>query len=65
MQDGIAVMTKGLTPGERVVVDGQYRLTNGARVKVAATARRERRASLASDRPFTAVASSYQSRRSR
>jgi multidrug efflux system membrane fusion protein len=34
VQDGIAVVTKGLAPGERVVVDGQYRLTNGARVKV-------------------------------
>jgi membrane fusion protein, multidrug efflux system len=33
VQDGIAVVTKGLSPGERVVVDGQYRLTNGARVK--------------------------------
>ena len=32
IQDGIAVVTKGLTAGERVVVDGQYRLTNGARV---------------------------------
>jgi multidrug efflux system membrane fusion protein len=32
IQDGIAVVTKGLVPGERVVVDGQYRLTNGARV---------------------------------
>jgi membrane fusion protein, multidrug efflux system len=32
IQDGIAVVTKGLTSGERVVVDGQYRLTNGARV---------------------------------
>lgn len=32
IQDGSAVVTKGLTPGERVVVDGQYRLTNGARV---------------------------------
>jgi multidrug efflux system membrane fusion protein len=32
IQDGIAVVTKGLMPGERVVVDGQYRLTNGARV---------------------------------
>ena len=36
MQDGIAVITKGLTPGERVVVDGQYRLTEGARVKILA-----------------------------
>jgi multidrug efflux system membrane fusion protein len=33
IQDGMAVVTKGLTPGERVVVDGQYRLTDGARVK--------------------------------
>jgi multidrug efflux system membrane fusion protein len=36
IQDGIAVVTKGLSPGERVVVDGQYRLTNGARVKLSA-----------------------------
>jgi membrane fusion protein, multidrug efflux system len=36
IQDGIAVVTKGLEPGERVVVDGQYRLTNGARVKLSA-----------------------------
>jgi membrane fusion protein, multidrug efflux system len=34
VQDGIAVITKGLKPGERVVVDGQYRLTEGARVKI-------------------------------
>jgi multidrug efflux system membrane fusion protein len=34
IQDGIAVITKGLSAGERVVVDGQYRLTNGARVKI-------------------------------
>jgi multidrug efflux system membrane fusion protein len=34
VQDGIAVVTKGLAVGERVVVDGQYRLTNGARAKV-------------------------------
>jgi membrane fusion protein, multidrug efflux system len=32
IQDGIAVVTKGLTAGERVVVEGQYRLTEGARV---------------------------------
>jgi len=32
IQDGIAVITKGLTEGERVVVDGQFRLTEGARV---------------------------------
>ena len=34
VDDGIAAITKGLTPGERVVVDGQYRLTEGARVKL-------------------------------
>jgi membrane fusion protein, multidrug efflux system len=34
VQDDIAVVTKGLTPGERVVVDGQYRLTEGARVRL-------------------------------
>ena len=50
IQDGIAVVTKGLSPGERVVVDGQYRLTNGARVKVSASANRERRAEPPSDR---------------
>jgi multidrug efflux system membrane fusion protein len=33
IQDGIAVVTKGLSPGERIVVEGQYRLTNGSRVK--------------------------------
>jgi multidrug efflux system membrane fusion protein len=33
VQDGIAVVTKGLSPGEQVVVDGQYRLTNGSRIK--------------------------------
>jgi multidrug efflux system membrane fusion protein len=34
IQDGIAVVTKGLSPGERVVVSGQFRLTQGVRVKV-------------------------------
>ncbi|HEY3908283.1 MAG TPA: efflux RND transporter periplasmic adaptor subunit [Stellaceae bacterium] len=34
VQDGMAVITKGLTPGERVVVEGQYRLTEGVRVKI-------------------------------
>lgn len=36
VQDGIAVITKGLSPGEQVVVEGQYRLTEGARVRVSA-----------------------------
>jgi multidrug efflux system membrane fusion protein len=34
VQNGIAVISKGLTPGEKIVVDGQYRLTEGARVRV-------------------------------
>lgn len=34
VQEGIAVISKGLQPGERVVVDGQYRLTDGARVRI-------------------------------
>ncbi len=33
MQDGIVVVSKGLEVGEKVVVDGQYRLTQGARVR--------------------------------
>ncbi len=33
IQDGVAVVSKGLTPGERIVVEGQYRLTDGARVE--------------------------------
>ncbi|HUN40198.1 MAG TPA: efflux RND transporter periplasmic adaptor subunit [Acetobacteraceae bacterium] len=32
VQSGLAVVTHGLKPGERVVVGGQYRLTEGARV---------------------------------
>lgn len=36
VQDGIAVVTKGLSPGEKIVVDGQYRLTEGARVRLSA-----------------------------
>jgi membrane fusion protein, multidrug efflux system len=34
VQNGLAVISKGLTPGERIVVEGQYRLTNGARVRL-------------------------------
>jgi multidrug efflux system membrane fusion protein len=34
MQDGAAVITKGLNVGEKIVVDGQYRLTEGAKVKI-------------------------------
>jgi membrane fusion protein, multidrug efflux system len=35
VRDGVAVIGKGLKPGEKVVVDGQYRLTNGSRVRAA------------------------------
>lgn len=34
VQDGVAVVSKGLAPGDRVVVDGQYRLTDGAHVRL-------------------------------
>jgi membrane fusion protein, multidrug efflux system len=33
-QDGIAVIGKGLAAGEKVVVDGQYRLSNGAKIRI-------------------------------
>jgi multidrug efflux system membrane fusion protein len=33
-QEGVAVIEQGLSLGEKVVVDGQYRLTNGARVRI-------------------------------
>jgi multidrug efflux system membrane fusion protein len=33
-QDGIAVVTKGMQVGEKVVSDGQYRLVNGSHIKV-------------------------------
>ncbi|HEY7301935.1 MAG TPA: efflux RND transporter periplasmic adaptor subunit [Xanthobacteraceae bacterium] len=33
-QDGFAVIEKGLAAGDRVVVDGQYRLTDGSKVKI-------------------------------
>ena len=39
MQDGLAVIGKGLSVGEKIVVDGQYRLTDGARVKIAEPAK--------------------------
>ena len=35
VQDGLAAVTQGLAPGERVVVNGQFRLTEGARVNAA------------------------------
>ena len=33
-QDGMAVIGRGLQAGERIVVEGQYRLTDGAKVKI-------------------------------
>lgn len=32
IEDGVALVSKGLQPGEQVVVSGQYRLTDGARI---------------------------------
>jgi membrane fusion protein, multidrug efflux system len=34
MQDGIAVIGKGVAVGEKIAADGQYRLADGARVRV-------------------------------
>jgi membrane fusion protein, multidrug efflux system len=34
IEQGQALIDQGLTPGERVVVDGQYKLQNGAKVKL-------------------------------
>jgi len=33
-QDGIAVILRGIAAGETVAVEGQYRLTDGARVQI-------------------------------
>jgi membrane fusion protein, multidrug efflux system len=35
-QDGVSVISRGLQSGERIVVEGQYRLTDGAKVKIGA-----------------------------
>jgi multidrug efflux system membrane fusion protein len=35
IQDGQAIVTAGLEAGEKVVVDGQFRLSPGAKVQVA------------------------------
>ena len=34
MQDGLAVVAQGLASGDKIVVDGQYRLSEGSRVKI-------------------------------
>ena len=36
IQDGLAVIEKGLEVGEKIVVDGQFRLTEGAKVRISA-----------------------------
>ena len=36
--DGKTVIAKGLEPGERVVIDGQLRLSNGSRVAIRSAA---------------------------
>jgi len=33
MQDGLAIVDKGIESKEQVVIDGQYRLSDGVRVK--------------------------------
>ncbi len=35
-QEGVSVLGRGLQSGERIVMEGQYRLTDGARVKIGA-----------------------------
>jgi membrane fusion protein, multidrug efflux system len=37
MQDDIAIVDKGLAAGEKIVVDGQYRLSDGAHIKIDTT----------------------------
>ena len=37
MQDGLAVVAHGLASGDKVVIDGQYRLSEGSRVKIDTT----------------------------
>jgi membrane fusion protein, multidrug efflux system len=34
MQDGLAIIAKGIAAGDKVVVDGQYRLSDGARIRI-------------------------------
>lgn len=41
IEDGMALINEGLQPGEHVVVDGQYKLQPGARVKLPAAAEAE------------------------
>ncbi|MNU08359.1 hypothetical protein D3C72_2543650 [compost metagenome] len=38
MQDGLAVIQEGLADGQRIVVDGQYKLKPGSKVRELAAA---------------------------
>jgi multidrug efflux system membrane fusion protein len=40
-QDDVAVISQGLQSGERIVVEGQYRLIDGAKVKIGAPAQQQ------------------------
>ena len=40
-QEDVAVISKGLQSGERIVVEGQYRLIDGAKVKIGAPAQQQ------------------------
>jgi multidrug efflux system membrane fusion protein len=37
MQDNLALIDDGLAAGEKVVVDGQYKLQDGSKIRAAAT----------------------------
>ncbi|AIY42679.1 putative Co/Zn/Cd efflux system membrane fusion protein [Collimonas arenae] len=54
IQDGIAVINKGLSAGQRVVVDGQYKLKPGIKVKENASAAGSGNASSAAAKGTTA-----------
>jgi membrane fusion protein, multidrug efflux system len=52
-QEGMAAIETGLAAGERIVIDGQYRLTNGAAIRVD-TARPDQTPPAAADQQLTA-----------
>jgi multidrug efflux system membrane fusion protein len=59
---GETVIEDGLRPGERIVVDGQYKLQQGSRVKMAdAAAKSEGRKAEAEDNPKTETRSKTKS----
>ncbi|HTE79216.1 MAG TPA: efflux RND transporter periplasmic adaptor subunit, partial [Reyranella sp.] len=55
-QDGVAVIGKGLDAGDKMVIDGQYRLTNGAKIKVETPKTAQPRASAAAPPPAAPTA---------